>query len=142
MCAMAGNHRSVIRLEFPPAAEFVSVPRSAVGEIASKLPFSPEEIDDLKLAVGEACSNAVKYSGPKDAPVHVLCKIEPDKLVIEVRNAGEPIRRGDHLSKRPSIQDLHEGGLGLYLISQITDDLKITHKDGENTIRMTKRLPS
>ena len=56
----------VVELEIPSAPEYVSVVRNAVEGIARRMEFSAGEIDDLKVAVGEACTNAVKY-GCRDA---------------------------------------------------------------------------
>ncbi|HOM71293.1 MAG TPA: ATP-binding protein, partial [Armatimonadota bacterium] len=50
-----------IRLEIPSATEYVGVVRRAVEGIARRMNFDSSEVEDLKLAVGEACTNAIKH---------------------------------------------------------------------------------
>ena len=84
---MEGSHE--IRLEIPSAAEYVSLVRHAIEGIASRMRFDPVEVGDLKLAVGEACNNAVKHGGGTTGYpcIVVVCKVAPTSLEIEVSNA-------------------------------------------------------
>lgn len=129
-----------VKIEIPSSAEFVTVARKAVEAIASRIPLSAEQIDSLKLAVGEACSNAVKFSGPGQPPVHVLYRLEPDRLEIEVRNTGKPFDPETYCPAKPSADRLPDGGLGLYLIDQVMDELDVSSKSGETILRMVKRF--
>lgn len=52
----------VVRLEIPSSPKYVAVARKALEAIAVNIPLTEQQIEDLKLAVGEACANAVKYS--------------------------------------------------------------------------------
>lgn len=130
----------VVKLEIPCSTEFVTVPRRTIEGIASRLSLTPEEIEDLKLAVGEACSNAVKFSGPNKPNVHVLYRIQGDRLEIEVKNSGSSFDGCEgRVNDRP-IDPLTEGGLGLYLIEQIMDEISIKSNCGETTITMVKQI--
>jgi serine/threonine-protein kinase RsbW len=46
----------VVRLSVPAKAEFVHILRSVTGAVASRLPLSLDDVDDLRLAVDEACA--------------------------------------------------------------------------------------
>lgn len=129
----------VIKLEIPCSPEFITISRKAVEAIASRLALTDEQVEDLKLAVGEACSNAVKFSGPDKSAVRVLYRIELDRLEIEVCNTGTAFSR-DGGTQKPPVEMLPEGGLGLYLIDQVMDELKISCGDGETTVKMVKQL--
>jgi len=130
----------VVKLQIPSFAEFVGVARKAVEGIAAGMALTTEQVDDLKLAVGEACANAVKFSGPERPPVQVVYRIEPDRLEIEVRNTGEAFSSDDVQRDRPPLDDLHDRGLGLYLIDQVMDELDISSECGETTLKMVKRF--
>ena len=61
---MAGQ---VVELEIPARAEFVSLARLLVSAMASSDTLLPDErIDDLKIAVSEACTNAIEAHGAID----------------------------------------------------------------------------
>ena len=129
----------VIKLEIPCSAEFVAIARKAVEGIASRLALTDEQTEDLKLAVGEACTNAIKFSEPGKSAVRVLYRIERDRLEIEVRNTGTRFT-GNEDPCKPAVESLPEGGLGLYLIDQVMDELKISCDGGKTTVKMVKRL--
>lgn len=128
-----------IKLEIPTSAQYVSVARKAVEAIAFGMGLPGEVADDLKLAVGEACTNAVKYSVLDGRSVRVLYHVMPDKLEIEVKNVGTEFRPEDRRQK-PSGEHLPIGGLGLNVIEAVMDEVNITSKNGETVLKMTKRF--
>jgi serine/threonine-protein kinase RsbW len=129
-----------IRLEIPSAAEYVGVVRQAIEGIASRMRFDPTDVEDLKLAVGEACNNAVKHGCPSNLHpcITVVCKVTPGVLEIEISNGlagGEPrpITEG-------SPDYSQEGGMGLYIMQRVMDEVEIVWGDQMAKIRMVKRL--
>ncbi len=50
-----------ITLSLPSKAEYVSVARLTASVIANNMGFNIEEVEDIKVAVGEACNNAVLH---------------------------------------------------------------------------------
>ncbi|MBV8726415.1 MAG: ATP-binding protein, partial [Candidatus Eremiobacteraeota bacterium] len=50
-----------VELRIPSKAEWVAVARLAVAAVANRLQFSIEEIEDVKLAVAEACTNCIQH---------------------------------------------------------------------------------
>ena len=129
-----------VEIEIPCLPEFVVVPRRAAEELAERIGFAPSEVDEIKLAVGEACSNAVKYSGPEKCKVRVSMRVRDDRLEISVTNGGSEFVP-DGRSRKSLREEMREGGLGLYLIDKVMDELKIRHDGGENIITMAKKLP-
>jgi anti-sigma regulatory factor (Ser/Thr protein kinase) len=66
-----------ISLRIPSNAEYVRVVRLAVTGIASRMPFSYEDIEDIKLAVSEACNNAILHAQAKDEPLNNAAGMTP-----------------------------------------------------------------
>jgi serine/threonine-protein kinase RsbW len=131
----------VVELEIPSEPEYVSVVRRAIEGIAQRMHFDEVQIEDLKVAVGEACTNAVKHGCPKDSShgVAVKCVVKPDGLLVEVRNKIS----GCSMPTIPGEPDLDkEGGLGLYLIQALMDDVSLEWKDETAIVRMLKRVGS
>ena len=51
---------SLVELRIPSRAEWVAVARLTVAAVARHLPFTVEEIEDVKLAVAEACTTVIQ----------------------------------------------------------------------------------
>lgn len=75
-----------ITLSVPGRPEYVVVVRLAAAAIAGRMAFSYDEIEDLKVAVGEVCTAAILEGGPE---VRVVFDVERDRLAIEVRHQPE-----------------------------------------------------
>ena len=48
--------RDVVRLQLPAIGAYLSVLRTATAGLAARLDFTLEEIEDLRIAVDEACA--------------------------------------------------------------------------------------
>ena len=133
-----------IRLEIPSSAEYVGVVKQAIVGIANRMHFDVPEINDLRLAVGEACTNAVKHGCHScvNPAVTVVCNVTADTLEIEISNGlsgGEqcPVIV-DNLSQSPD--DTKEGGMGLYIMRRLMDEVDIIWSEHTARIRMVKHL--
>lgn len=129
-----------IKLEIPSSTRYIIIARKAAEEIAARAALTTEQMEDVKLAVGEACTNAVKFSKTDNDKVRITYRVKPDMLEIEVENAGKEFLCDGKIPQRPDPCKLNEGGLGLYIINEIMDNLDICHKSGKTTVTMTKRL--
>jgi len=130
----------VIQLQIPSSAEYVTVARKAAEGIGSRLPLTAQQVEDLKLAVGEACTNAVKFSGPGKPAIRITYTIHASNVEILVRNRGRAFSRKRHSPAKEPSELLAEGGMGLYLIGQVMDEVNIHSRSGITTVRMVKRL--
>lgn len=131
----------IVELEIPSSPEYVSIVRHAVEGIARRMDFDDVQIEDLKLAVGEACTNAVRHGCAKDGLQHIAvrCMVLSDGLSVEIRNE---ITDCD-VPLVPVNPDLsREGGLGLYLIRKLMDEVDIVWEPETAVVKMLKRLRS
>jgi serine/threonine-protein kinase RsbW len=146
-----------ITLRVPASAEYVDLVRVTLYGIAAKMGFSYEEIEDMKVAVSEACNNAVLHaygslpaglaSQAPDRPLLVEVRFikRQDALSIVVKDNGQSFDVGNQ-AKQPSplesgqsIDELHVGGLGLYLMQALMDHVEV-HSDSGTEVILTKRL--
>src|SRR5438105_14927146 len=85
---------AVVELSIPGKPEYVGVARLAILGVASRMRFSYDEVEDIRLAVGEACTTAIERANGTGHPgqeIRVRCLIDSTKLVVEVRdNVAEP----------------------------------------------------
>jgi serine/threonine-protein kinase RsbW len=128
-----------VTLRIPGQAEYVAVARLTVAGIASRMGFPYDAVDDIKVAVGEACTNAIEHAAP-DAPeaaIEICCQVESEFLVIEILDQG----KGFDPAMESQPDPLAGGGLGLVLIRALMDEVQLNSRTGKGTqVRMVKRL--
>ena len=96
------------------------------------------------LAIDELVTNCIKY-GYDDSGEHVISialSVEDQALKIQVIDDGHPF---DPLTAPTpdlslDIEDRQEGGLGIFLLRKLSDDIAYEHRDGANCVTITKRL--
>ena len=136
---------SVIRLVMPAKSEYLILARLALAGIARETPIEESVLADLKLAVTEACGNAVRhaYAGAPGV-VEVRFAVEPGSIEIVVSDDGDAQHVAATLPAGPSADDgLAESGMGLAIIEAVVDALEVAPRGGGNNgtvVRMTKRL--
>jgi serine/threonine-protein kinase RsbW len=124
---------AVVELEIPARPAYLSLVRlvvdAAVGSLAPGL--NPARLDDLKIAVTEACSNAIEAHEAifADGPVTVRCTIDDHQVTVDVvdRGRGFDPNRVDPLPAATDPRRLrHESGLGIPLMRTLTDAVTFT----------------
>lgn len=122
-----------LSLTLPARAENVAVVRHAIGGLGEALAMSDQTLADVKLAVTEACTNAVVHAyGDGEGPLEVAAYILDQQLLLVVRDEGRGIvPRTDS----PGL------GLGLPLIATLAEALELgTDEEGRTALRMTFAL--
>lgn len=134
--------QDVIELRLPPDPRYIAVVRLAAAGVASRCEMSVEDIDDLKVAVSEIFTNTIDHAYEGVAARSVLVRLLPgqSELRIEVIDEGVGFEV-DRQSFEGEPDVSGNGGLGLYLVHQYMDDVKIESAPGSGTrVIMTKRL--
>lgn len=122
-----------LSLTLPARAENVAVVRHAIGGLAEALHIADQTLSDVKLAVTEACTNAVVHAYPDgEGPLEVAAYVRDERLMLVVRDEGLGIvPRTDS----PGL------GLGLPLIATLAEALELGTDGADRTeVRMTFRL--
>jgi serine/threonine-protein kinase RsbW len=131
-----------IKLAFPAKPDYLLLARLALAGLARTFPVQAEELADLKLAVTEACGNAVRHAYENGSGrVSVTFRLGPGRLDMVVEDEGTGLRVSDDDWSLPA--DL-EGGMGMAIIREVVDELEVTPgAGGQGTVvRMTKFLPA
>ena len=134
--------QQVVRLDFPAKPDYLLLARLALSGLARTLPLDEEEVADLKLAVTEACGNAVRHAyGDDDGSVAVSYVVGPSALELIVEDRGSGISERDVLSAESGPEPL-EGGMGMAIIHAVVDEVDVHDgADGRGTVvRMRKYL--
>ncbi|WMT82526.1 MULTISPECIES: ATP-binding protein [Terrisporobacter] len=126
-----------IKMEITANPEYVSIIRLTTSGIANKVGFCIDDIEDLKVAISEACTNAIKHSS-EDRFTIIYSMIE-NGLTIEIIDNGKGYDRSS--VSEPDIDNLKESGMGLFIIESLMDEVIVESQEGKGTsIKMTKYL--
>ena len=128
-----------ISMKIPSKPEYVGVIRLTVSAIANRIGFNIEEIEDIKVAVAEACTNAIQHSSNGIEEFHVDFEVASDRMAITVKDHGKGINEKD--VKEPNLGELKEGGLGIFIIKSLMDEVSFSCELETGTeIKMVKFL--
>ena len=117
-----------------------------VEEIARRVSFRPEAINQIKTALVEACINAAEHSLSPDRRIYQRFVVEDDRLVVTVASRGVV---SGQLSRQngqeASTADEKEGaksrrGWGLKLIKTLMDEVEFERVDDGTQLKMTKYI--
>ncbi|WP_331496718.1 ATP-binding protein [Romboutsia sedimentorum] len=126
-----------IKMEITSNPEYVGIIRLITSGIANKIGFSIDDIEDIKVAVSEACTNAIKHSN--DNVFYIKYEMLENGLTIEIQDKGKGYDIESTI--KPDLSNPKENGLGLFIIQTLMDEVSIESKDNEGTIiKMTKYL--
>ena len=132
-----------VELEIPARPEYVALARLVVSSLAStRRDLTDDRIDDLKLAVSEACTNAIEAHGAADTEDSVVlrCTEYADRVEVHVEDRGEGFDP-ESLPEHPPVTDPErlnfERGLGIPLIRTLVDEVAIDSSGGGTLVRMT-----
>jgi serine/threonine-protein kinase RsbW len=137
-------------LAIPMGDDTELIAAHTVEQIARRIDFQPEAINQIKTALIEACINAAEHSLSPDRKIYQRFRVESDRLVVTVSSRGvvpqninngqgEP---GSQPSNGNSASDLTKGrrGWGLKLIRSLMDEVEFERVDDGTRLRMTKYL--
>jgi serine/threonine-protein kinase RsbW len=131
-----------VALEIPPHREHLALVRLVVGAAAALgPPITDRRIEDLKLAVTEACANAMdaQVRATSEASLRIAIDLDDDALVVTVTDHAGGFEPGA-VDPLPSVTDpqrlRHERGLGLPLMRSLVDVVTFTPTDGGTAVRL------
>ena len=136
-----------IEMKLPAKPDNIGIIRLTLSGIASSMGFTYEEVEDLKIAVSEACTNSVQHAYEKDEGGEVIVGfgIYADKLELMVADCGKSFNLNQVKAElgpytaSSTVEQLSEGGLGLFLMETLMDEVRVMNHSGV-TVFMVKYL--
>lgn len=132
----------MVELEIPAEPEFVGLVRLFVSSLATtRRELADDRIDDLKLAVSEACTNAIDAhaDGDSDDRVVVSWAEGDDRLEVAVNDRGPGFDLSS-LPQHPPVTDPErlnfERGLGIPLIRSLVDEVDFKTSEAGTTVTL------
>ncbi|HHY98136.1 MAG TPA: anti-sigma F factor [Firmicutes bacterium] len=135
-----------MKMEFPAVAENVEFARVAVACFASQVgAFTLEEIDDIKLLISEAVSNAIIHGYPDSRDpgvVRVSSSISDDSVEMIVEDEGEGIEDVAQAMKPAYTTKVDRLGMGFTIMEALADHLEVVSRKGEGTRVIIRKRPA
>ncbi|WP_406007583.1 ATP-binding protein [Streptomyces sp. NBC_00637] len=130
---------ATVELRFSALPEHVRTARLVAAAVARRAGVDEAVLDEVRLAVGEACTRAVglHQAGGITAPVMVSLIEEEKQFSIEVGDEAPHSVPGDRASGSDADVEAEEDEMGLAVISGLVDDVEVSAGEHGGLIRMT-----
>jgi anti-sigma regulatory factor (Ser/Thr protein kinase) len=115
-----------------------------IDDLAEEWELSPGLAMNLNLVIEEAVSNIIFYAYNDDSKheIRITVSLENSRLTIKITDDGNPFN--PLAQEQPDINLPAEvrpvGGLGIFLISQIMDEMKYNRNKNKNILTLTKSI--
>jgi serine/threonine-protein kinase RsbW len=133
-----------VTLTLPLAPDMeIAAGKTAIA-MAELMSMGADRIDEVRMAVVEACINAIEHSHARDRKVQLVFQVlggsEPEILRITVRDAG--VGFAPDAVEEPTIEEKlkaeRKRGWGLKIMKGLMDDVQIRSGSNGTMIVMTK----
>jgi len=116
--------------------------RNFVSKHAEEQGFSSEKVADIQLAVDEAYTNIIKhaYKNDSDQEVTIFLEFDDKKMVVTLTDhgIGFDIEKYKKPNLKKQIEKKKRGGMGVFLIQKLMDEVSYHVKNQKNVLRMCK----
>lgn len=133
-----------MRVRADNTAEGVARVTAAFDAFAEERALSPLLIGSVQVVLDELLSNTVKAGYPAGGPgtIEATFDVADGRLHVTLVDDGvefDPLAREDPDLAAP-LEERPIGGLGIYLVKQLMDDVAYERRDGWNRLRLAKKL--
>jgi serine/threonine-protein kinase RsbW len=144
MNGIAVNSKT-ITLTISSALDNVALVGTSINKMCALARMNDEDAYKMELCVVEACNNAIEhaYENQEDKQVEVTVTFYEDRVIFTVSDVGKSNNNAapPELSYDPTdIENLPEGKMGLFIISQVMDEMCYETIENKNVFTMVKYL--
>ena len=134
-----------IVLDLPSEASVLNLVRAALRAVtddARRVRLDAREVDEVQVALQEACTNAIRHAHQGDPRRRFRVELRrlDEALEILVRDTGAPFDLD--AKKTPLPEALQEGGYGVRIMRSWMDEVILTRDEGGNVLRLLRRYRS
>ena len=131
-------------LRIPSQTDKLVLARKFVADAAKVFGFAEDDVNNIALAVDEACTNIIKhaYHYATDKEIDIVISMKKPEFEIVIQDGG------NHFNpQRVPVPDMKEyishykrGGLGMYLMKKLMDKVEYSNQPRKNVVRLIKYL--
>lgn len=131
-------------LLIPSSTDFLADVRNFVEMTGLRIGLEKRTIAHIKLAVDEACTNIIKhaYNGASNKNIKIKIDTSPKKLTVTITDNGKSF--DPELVSDPNIEQSQKmkkgGGLGMYLMKNLMDEVNYKTNSSGNKLLLIKNL--
>lgn len=107
--------KDIIKLSIPSKPDYISLVRLTTSGIAHSIGLNVDEIEDIKVSIGEACINSLTFNNLEE--IILIFEVNKDRLSIKVNNVREIT------SDSEEVKEFKELELGLLIIKSLMDQV-------------------
>jgi serine/threonine-protein kinase RsbW len=111
----------LITVTIPSHPKYLSVVRAVTGKMAQLNGMDDLLIEDIKLAIDEACSNVIKHAYSGDTNKKIVLKYKTGEKGFKVIIEDNGMKARADLIKGRDLDDVRPGGLGIHFIRRVFD---------------------
>lgn len=116
---------NVIEIKVPASKEYLGLIRLVIAGLGNNLEFDFEEVEDLKLAVSEACSQILDSKTDLSDFINIKAKVFPKKLMIDIYKKNDKSVKSKTLNKSHQLME----DIRITIIKHLVDKMEyITNK--------------
>ncbi|MCG8460881.1 MAG: ATP-binding protein [Holophagales bacterium] len=133
-----------ITLTLPMIPNMELTASKTAGALGEHIGMSRDKIDEVQMAVVEACINAFEHSGSTDREVFIRLLVlgedaDPQGLEITIQDKGGGFDPNGIVSKKIRVPSMQKRGHGLRIIHGLMDEVEID-SDSDGTVVVMKKL--
>jgi len=134
--------RRIHTLTVPSSTRYLEDVREFVAQHAVDAEFTPDAVEQLKMAVDEACTNVIEhaYQGQSEQPIDIAVIVQPDRLTVRIRDEGRSFNAAQY--REPDLvqfaRNRKAGGFGVHIMRQLMDQVEYRTRGRKNECCMTK----
>jgi serine/threonine-protein kinase RsbW len=131
----------ITEVKVPALPDYIVVAKRSASALGLLVGFSLEEIDDLNIAITQACENAIAAAtdqwGPGNGQLRLVFKTEPRRLEVEVRSVPPRAVEAQAVHRaRQRVEELDYEAIGLNMIRLFVDELRYHRNQHTGSMRM------
>lgn len=137
----------ITEMKLPAVVDYILAAKRAAGALGMVVGFSLQEIDELNIAVTQACENAIAAAneqwGRGNGQLKLLFKTQPRRLEVEVRSVPPRAVEFQQAVRRARTDEAVDyESVGVNMIRLFVDELRYhrDHQTGVMRMRMVKYL--
>lgn len=131
------------RLIVPARYDRIKQICSFVVDAANVAGLDESSTFQCQIAVDEACTNIIEhgYEGEDKGRIEVICNTNPGVLKIELLDQAPPFdpNKVPEPDLGAPLEDMKIGGLGIYFMKKMMDDVSFSRENGTNRLGLLKR---
>lgn len=141
--ALLLTRRRIVRIRVPARLDSIRPIIALASDLGRRARLSDEAIYQCRLALDEACMNIIRHAYPNnpDGEIEVVIEAGRGQCVIQLIDFGESYQPGSVPSPAigTPLEETRPGGLGLYLMRKVMDEVRYIPGPTSNCLVMVKR---